>query len=1291
MKSTLQKIAFVLFLLTVFVSAKAAGTKTWIGSATGGVWTTTGNWNGGTPVAGDDVVITPTANMTITGFVTLASNGTLNSLRINGTGGTYTVNIANGSQYLTIATLLNIELGNILDVGTLRLNATGSNFTTLGTGVLKIQNTSYTPTGKTWTFDVIYNGSAAQQISGGTYNNLTIDNSTTIGTVAGYVGGGDLTITGTLTLTRGMLACSNSIDGSSGTLRNIFMNAGSSLVGGSSNSYILASGTFVRKSVGTSSLVYPLGTAAGYSPLTITNTSGNPDITTKLKTTFTNAPFDATKVVNLEWYIMSSATTTANITYQFNSSNFASGYSVSAASEVGIYKTFYTATSLGTATGSNPYTLSTTSVGLSTTAIYNVIGNIGSVMNPNKDYLWNGTTLTDYQVASNWTPARNVPSSLDNLTITPSTTTSITNVPSQTINSLTINGTGTNTVTLGGTNTLTIGASGTVNITSGNTLDMESFRLSAVGDFTTTGTGALITANTNGVPQGTSGLSWSFDVIYNGSATQAIPKGTYTNFTLNNTTALSSPAANIAGGDATVTGTLTLTKGILACGTGTGRNLNIATIAIINGAGNQSYVYTANGTIIRKSVGTSSLLYPVGTLSSYTPLTITNLEGSPNITVKLKFAITNAVFDATKVVNLEWSVLSTVATTANITYQFNGSDFASGYSVGSVSELGNFKTSYTTSSVGIASGNNPYTLTSTGLSIPATGNNFYVIGNTNGIVLTISSDSNLSSYSPTSATDVKVSAGYELTVNADASVKSITVAPGAKLTLTSGTLAATNGITLESDVTGTATLMDSYSTPTINATVKQFVTAGRNWYMSAPLNNTADYSVLNKGASVAEYNEITGLWPAVTSGTLTRGKGYVEVASATEGSTGTVSFNGTTNSGDVLVTLTNTLAGGKGFNLVGNPYPSYLSWSAIAADNTAANMPTGTMWYRTISYNNKSAWAPNTAYNLNDIVYNGTRFYKATSTGTSGETAPTGGVGTIGISDGVVTWDYFGSVYIFATISASGVATPATVSNLVPPMQAFWVKSTGGTLTFKNAMRSHNTGGTNALKAPKNSANDIQLLRLNVTNGASADEAVIYASTDATNAFDSYDAPKYFNLAGSNQPEIYTQVGEERLVINAMNEITLGTEIPFGFATEKGNNFTISSSEFRNFGSDVKVMLKDKQFTSEFDLTTGQSYAFSSDVVNSTDRFSLIFRTAGIATGFDNATKMNAQVFVNIQNQIVIVAPEKSNYAIYNPMGKLIENGILNTKTRNAKFGAGIYFVQLSINGHSEVKKVIIR
>jgi hypothetical protein len=246
-------------------------------------------------------------------------------------------------------------------------------------------------------------------------------------------------------------------------------------------------------------------------------------------------------------------------------------------------------------------------------------------------------------------------------------------------------------------------------------------------------------------------------------------------------------------------------------------------------------------------------------------------------------------------------------------------------------------------------------------------------------------------------------------------------------------------------------------------------------------------------------------------------------------------------------------------------------------------------------------------------------------------------------------------------------------------MQAFWVKSNGGTLTFKNTMRSHNTGGTNALKAPKNSASDMQLIRLRVTNGASADEAVIYTSSNASNAFDTYDAPKYFNTA-SNQPEIYTQAGNEKLVINAMNEITPGSEISLGFVTEMENDFTISATELNNFNSDMQVVLKDKLLNREFDLSAGDEYEFSSTVVNNSDRFSLIYKSKGATTNVDYTSKLNAQVYVNAAGQIVITASEKASYSIYSAMGQIVEKGILNTKNEilKAKLISGIYVVKVN-------------
>lgn len=477
--------------------------------------------------------------------------------------------------------------------------------------------------------------------------------------------------------------------------------------------------------------------------------------------------------------------------------------------------------------------------------------------------------------------------------------------------------------------------------------------------------------------------------------------------------------------------------------------------------------------------------------------------------------------------------------------------------------------------------------------------------------------------------DVYLASGSHMTINQSTSVKSLTVQPGAKLTINNA-LTTSNALIIESDAEGTGTIIDSYAEPTIPAKIKQHLTAGRNWYMSSPL-LSADATALNRGASVQYYNETNGQWQ-VASGTLARGKGYIQVANATQGSTGVVEFAGTTNSGNVPVTLTNNPAGGKGFNLVGNPYPSYVSWSAVVADNAAANMPTGTMWYRTIN----------------------------------------------------------GSAYIFATVNAAGIASPATVSNLIPPMQAFWVRSNGGTLTFKNTMRTHETL-SNRLKAPGNSNPEnspaMPFVRLSVSNGTSSDEAVIYASELASNEFDLYDAPKYFNTGGSNQAQIFTTVGTEKLTINALNRIEAGTTLSLGFVTETANRFEIKATEFNNSG--LALILRDNQNSTEFDLSAGDSYVFRSDAINDAQRFTLLFRSKESATAFEPAHNSPVLVFANASGQIEVHAPAGSAFVVYNAVGQKICFGKTENDVEilNLYLSTGMYLVKVG----NVTKKILTR
>ncbi|MCE5332193.1 MAG: T9SS type A sorting domain-containing protein [Bacteroidales bacterium] len=500
--------------------------------------------------------------------------------------------------------------------------------------------------------------------------------------------------------------------------------------------------------------------------------------------------------------------------------------------------------------------------------------------------------------------------------------------------------------------------------------------------------------------------------------------------------------------------------------------------------------------------------------------------------------------------------------------------------------------------------------------------------------------------SSASATAITIQNGQSVVVNNDMTANSVTVKAGGNLTLNEAANVNISSLTLESNSGATATLLDNYSTPTIRATVQQYVDAGRNWYVSSPV-SVASYTVLDKGTSVVEFNEVTKNWDPVASGNLTPGKGYIQVASASQpGSSGTIVFaDKLTNSGDITVQLTRTESGSsRGFNLVGNPYPSYLDWSKVAAANPNV-LPTA--WFRT----KKTVEA--------------------------------------------------GGGYTFATVNVknetpiivNGDANTA-ITNYIPPMQAYWVRlvenPVSNNFTVTNAMRDYPDNTENKLKSPRQ--NNIKMIRLQVSNGNSTDETVLYSTSAASDSYDRYDSPKMSNTSPS-VPEIFTQIGSEKLVINGMNEIKYDTEIPLGFSTLQADDFSIRAFELNNFDSNTIIVLKDNDLKTEQDLTNGTTYNFKSGITNTAYRFSLIFRVKGTTTEVTNSPdKIDARVFVNTQNQITIVGPEKCIYRVYNTLGQKQLDGILKSTNQciDKLNVSGVYFVELSTNGHRKTIKVVI-
>lgn len=487
--------------------------------------------------------------------------------------------------------------------------------------------------------------------------------------------------------------------------------------------------------------------------------------------------------------------------------------------------------------------------------------------------------------------------------------------------------------------------------------------------------------------------------------------------------------------------------------------------------------------------------------------------------------------------------------------------------------------------------------------------------------------------------EIVIQKGCELVVDKAAIIGSLTVNPAGKLTISSGQSLSAGTLTIQSDATGTGTLKDENTDanpPTIAATVQQYLTSGRNWYVSSPVSG-ATTANLSSASSIVYYNESTAEWLSPANGAkLDSLKGYISVSTT---SSGPVTFNGNLFSGVKTINLTRTPGKAKeGFNLVGNPYPSYLNWTTAIAN--AANATT-TIWYRT---------------------------------------------------------RVEGS-FTFHTYNAqSGLGVPTGTTGEIPPMQAFWVRANpgGGTLTLNNNMRSHGSASSSLLKAPAALKSDQKVLRLQVSNSSNHDETVVCFNPNASNEYDAYDSPKMSN-GNPEIPEIYTTSGTEPLVINGLNNIELNKEIPLVLTLGQSTQFSIKATEISNFDANTKIVLKDKLLNTESDLELENPYSFTSNIVSKSERFSIIFKTISITTDINKPANGKVIVTLNSNNQIVVnsgeLADKKGIIRVYNSVGQNIETFPINGAITviHKSLGAGLYIITVSAEGKNSTNKLSIK
>ncbi|NDP21068.1 MAG: hypothetical protein GZ091_08310, partial [Paludibacter sp.] len=395
----------------------------------------------------------------------------------------------------------------------------------------------------------------------------------------------------------------------------------------------------------------------------------------------------------------------------------------------------------------------------------------------------------------------------------------------------------------------------------------------------------------------------------------------------------------------------------------------------------------------------------------------------------------------------------------------------------------------------------------------------------------INGNVNLSTLGNCSNCDLSVSNGGELVIDATKTLKSLSIAAGGKLTINAA-LTTTNGLTLQSDANGTATMLNS-GTYTGTVTANQYLGSARNWYVSSPVqaatspanNITRYYEYVEAGDNNypkdGSNNPInigeTSYWKYwATGNSMTVGKGYISQANAET----TVSFSGTPNNGPITTSfdLTRNDTKGKGFNLVGNPYPSYIDWTVVATANPNLE---NTYYYRT----------KNTVNAYTFVTYNGS-----------------------------------GSSYVVSNGTAN-----TNITHFIPPTQAFWVKvktnNSNTKMYFNNDMREHRDDNGNLMKAPKQDQR--KTIRLQIQNGTESDELLIYQDAAASNEYDSFDSPKMMNNSATI-PDLYSKAGNERLVINGLNAVTDNMELPLGFSLNAAATLKLKATQLSNFAEGTK-------------------------------------------------------------------------------------------------------------------------
>lgn len=524
------------------------------------------------------------------------------------------------------------------------------------------------------------------------------------------------------------------------------------------------------------------------------------------------------------------------------------------------------------------------------------------------------------------------------------------------------------------------------------------------------------------------------------------------------------------------------------------------------------------------------------------------------------------------------------------------------------------------------------------------------------------------------------------------------------LTVSNGTLNANNNLTLISNSSGSALIapVASGSDITGKVTVQRYIAQGKRAFRFLTPSVTTDDFISNN-------------WQLAThiTGSTSGANGFDTTVS---GSPSMFTYNNQQATGTGWEALASTNATNlnamQGYRILirGDRTPTLITQASQSNMNAPITLSaTGTVTTGTVLFNNSSTPVP--INNMSNATTDGFSLIGNPYVNTLDWNSLT----KTGLTDAYYTWDanmgtteQRGRYVVYSTLTGTNNGNSG-VNQYIQPGQAFFVKNTtlgtAGSITFTELDK---LGTTNINNFYKTTNTDFSQLELQVyvsselaLGGYPIDAAVSVFDSQFTNAIENGDVTK-LSTGIENISFLNSNLS---LAIDARPQVITTDQLLILLHQFKANKNYTFKTHFSNFDISTTPFLVDtylNQYTPLSNIaTTDVVFTTSDDVLSyASNRFKIVFQNSTLINTDFNLEQTVIYPNPVTNNQFNIALPSNTNgevsIRVINTIGQTVyitSKEAQNTIriTPNNILDQGVYFVELTNQGKSSIKKIIIQ